>query len=266
MKYNITIRVFLKLIVCLCVTQLSFAQYTIPEVPKFQTSVYDYAKVLSPEEKTQLEEKLVRYSDSTSTQIVVITIESLQGEDIGILTPRWGQEWGIGGSKENDNGVVILLAKAERKIWISPGYGLEDRLTAGIGGEITRNIIIPEFKAGSYYRGLDKGADALFDVFKGKYKGERKNNKKNGGIPILPIIIIVFVIIFIIAKNKNNGGNSGGRGGGLDLADIIILSSLGRGGGGFGGGSSGGGSFGGGGFGGGFGGGGFSGGGSGGSW
>ena len=246
------------------VTQIGFAQYTIPEIPTKQTSVYDYANVLSPEEKVQLEEKLVRYSDSTSTQIVVITIESLQGEDIGILTPKWGQTWGIGGSKENDNGVIILLAKAERKIWISAGYGLEDRLTAGIGGEITRNIIIPEFKAGSYYKGLDKGVDALFEVFKGKYKGERKNNKKDN-FPILPFIIIVIVIIIIIAKNKGNGGNTGGRGGGFDLADIIILSSLGRGGGGFGGGSSGGG-FGGGGFGGGFGGGGFSGGGSGGSW
>jgi uncharacterized protein len=264
MKYNITIPVFLKITVCLLVTQIGFAQYTIPEIPSKQTSVYDYANVLSPEEKVQLEEKLVRYSDSTSTQIVVITIESLQGEDIGILTPKWGQTWGIGGSKENDNGVIILLAKAERKIWISAGYGLEDRLTAGIGGEITRNIIIPEFKAGSYYKGLDKGVDALFEVFKGKYKGERKNNKKDN-FPILPFIIIVIVIIIIIAKNKGNGGNTGGRGGGFDLADIIILSSLGRGGGGFGGGSSGGG-FGGGGFGGGFGGGGFSGGGSGGSW
>ncbi len=264
MKYNITIPVFLKITVCLLVTQIGFAQYTIPEIPSKQTSVYDYANVLRPEEKVQLEEKLVRYSDSTSTQIVVITIESLQGEDIGILTPKWGQTWGIGGSKENDNGVIILLAKAERKIWISAGYGLEDRLTAGIGGEITRNIIIPEFKAGSYYKGLDKGVDALFEVFKGKYKGERKNNKKDN-FPILPFIIIVIVIIIIIAKNKGNGGNTGGRGGGFDLADIIILSSLGRGGGGFGGGSSGGG-FGGGGFGGGFGGGGFSGGGSGGSW
>ena len=156
------------------------------------------------------------------------------------------------------------MAKAERKIWISAGYGLEDRLTAGIGGEITRNIIIPEFKAGSYYNGLDKGADALFDVFKGKYKGERKQTKKGENFPIFPIIIIVIIILFIISKNKNNGGNSGG--GGIGLAEMILLSSLGRSsGGGFGGGSFGG-SSGGGGFGGGFGGGGFSGGGSGGSW
>ncbi|MCZ8330301.1 MAG: TPM domain-containing protein [Flavobacterium sp.] len=254
-------------LIFLLFTSLSgFSQFTIPEIPKFQTSVYDYAKVLSPNEKIQLEEKLIRYSDSTSTQIVVITIESLKGEDIGILTPKWGQTWGIGGSEKNDNGVIILLAKEERKIWISAGYGLEDRLTAGIGGEITRNIIIPEFKAGSFYRGLDKGADAIFDVFKGKYKGTRKKDKQ-GDFPIFPIIIVIIILIVIFSNNKRNGGgNSGNRGGGFDLADIIILSSLGRnsGGGSFGGGF--GGSSGGGGFGGGFGGGGFSGGGSGGSW
>lgn len=265
-KKNTTI--FLMLFVCLLFTQIGFAQFTIPEKPTLQTSVYDYANVLSATEKAQLEEKLIKYSDSTTTQIVIVTIETLKGEDIGILTPKWGQTWGIGGTAKEDNGVLILLAKAERKIWISAGYGLEDRLTAGIGGEITRNIIIPEFKAGSYYKGLDKGTDALFDVFKGKYKGERVKATKDKGFPILPIIIIVIIILVLISRNKG-GGNSGNRGGGIgpSLLDVIILSSLGRnsGGGGFGGGSSGGG-FGGGGFGGGFGGGGFSGGGSGGDW
>lgn len=256
----------LQLLIGLFITQMGFAQFTIPKKPDIQTSVYDYANVLSASEKKQLEEKLVRYADTTTTQIVVITIESLKGEDIGILTPKWGQEWGIGGTQKDDNGVLILLAKAERKIWISPGYGLEDRLTAGIGGEITRNIILPEFKAGSYYNGLNKGTDALFDVFKGKYKGERKQTKGKD-FPVLPFIIIIVIILILISKNKG-GGNSGNRGGGgPSLLDVILLSSLGRGsgGGGFGGGSSGGG-FGGGGFGGGFGGGGFSGGGSGGSW
>jgi uncharacterized protein len=260
---------FFKLLVCFFITQIGFAQFTIPEKPTFQTSVYDYAKVLSASEKAQLEEKLIKYADSTTTQIVVVTIETLKGEDIGILTPKWGQEWGIGGTKKEDNGVLILLAKAERKIWISPGYGLEDRLTAGIGGEITRNIIIPEFKAGSYYSGLDKGTDALFNVFSGKYKGERKKATKEKGFPFLPFIIIIVIILVLVSKNKGggSGGNSGNRGGrGIGLLDVILLSSLGSGrGGGFGGGSSGGG-FGGGGFGGGFGGGGFSGGGSGGGW
>ncbi|WP_268848998.1 TPM domain-containing protein [Flavobacterium aestivum] len=247
-----------------------FAQFDIPEKPSFQTSVYDYANLLSPEEKGQLEEKLINYSDSTTTQIVIITIESLKNEDIGILTPKWAHKWGIGGTAKDDNGVLILLAKAERKIWISPGYGLEDRLTAGIGGEITRNIIIPEFKAGSYYRGLDKGTDAIIDVFKGKYKGERKQTKGKD-FPILPFIVIIVIILVLLSKNRSSGGgNFGNRGGGggPSLLDVIILSSLGRGGGGgFGGGSSGGGfGGGGGGFGGGFGGGGFSGGGSGGNW
>ena len=262
-KKNTLIR--LTLFVFLLFTQISFAQFTIPEKPTLQTSVYDYAKVLSATEKTQLEEKLIKYADSTTTQIVVITIESLKGEDVSQVATRWAQTWGIGGTAKQDNGVIILLSKAERAIAINPGYGLEDRLTAGIGGEIIRNIIIPEFKAGSYFSGLDKGTDALIDVFKGKYKGVRKQNQKGKDFPILPIIIIVIVILVLISRNKGGGGNSGNSGrGGPSLLDVIILSSLagGRGGGGFGGGSSGGG----GGFGGGFGGGGFSGGGSSGNW
>lgn len=245
--------------------QLGFGQFNIPKKPNFQTSVYDYGKLLSESEEKQLEEKLIRYSDSTTTQIVVVTVTTINGEDIGILAPKWGHEWGVGQEKE-DNGVFILVAKEERRIWIAPGYGVEDRLTAGINGEIIRNIILPEFKAGSYYNGLDKGADALFEVFTGKYKGERiKDTDEGSWLPILVFVIIFIVIIFIIAKNK--GGNSGGStGNGTSLLDIIILSNMGRssGSGSFGGGF--GGSSGGGGFGGGFGGGGFSGGGAGGSW
>nr|WP_315246800.1 TPM domain-containing protein [uncultured Flavobacterium sp.] len=244
-----------------------FAQFTIPEKPSLQTSVYDYANILSASEKTQLEEKLIRYSDSTTTQIVVITIESLKGEDVSQLATKWGQTWGIGGTKQDDNGVIILLAKNEKKIAINPGYGLEDRLTAGIGGTIIRNIIIPEFKAGSFYNGLDKGTDAIIDVFKGKFKGERKQSKGKD-FPVLPFIIIVVIVLILLARNKRGGGGNSGNnsGGGPNLMDVILLSSLGRssggGFGGFGGGSSGGG----GGFGGGFGGGGFSGGGSSGGW
>lgn len=255
-------------IVLVCMfTQIGLAQFTIPEKPSLQTSVYDYAKVLSDSEKQQLEEKLVRYSDSTSTQIVVVTIDNLKGEDIGILAPKWGHEWGVGQAKE-DNGVFILLSKEDRKIWIAPGYGVEDKLIAGTTGEIVRNVIVPEFKAGSYYNGLDKGADAIFDVLKGKYKGSRKNGMKNGVSPFV-ILLVLFVIVLIIVSSVKGNGKGNGRGGGMmrspSLLDIIVLSSLGRNsGGGFGGGF--GGSSGGGGFGGGFGGGGFSGGGAGGSW
>lgn len=254
----------------LLLPQNSFAQFEIPKKPDFQTSLYDYAGLLSASDKKMLEEKLVRYADTTTTQIVIAIIPSLKGEDIGLLTPKWGHEWGVGGTEKNDNGVMIVLAKEERKIWISPGYGVEDRLTAGQVGEMTREVIIPYFKQGDYYGGLNAGTDEIIKMLQGKYKGERKQSNDNGFLGFLPFIIILIIIIIVIISRKGGGGRGGNRGwGGPDLADILILSSLGRGGrssGGWGGGSSGGWSGGGGGFGGGFGGGGFSGGGSGGSW
>jgi len=242
---------------------LASAQFDIPEKPaqSEQTSVYDYASLLSPAEKQQLERKLIQYADTTSTQIVVAIIPTLKGEYEGELAPKWAHKWGIGQEKE-DNGVFILLAEKERKIWISPGYGLEHLLTAGVNGEIIRNVIIPEFKTGNYYAGLDKGTDELMKLFSGTYKGTRAENSGKG-IPAFMVILIVIIILIIASKMGGGKGNNRGRRGGPDLGDIIILSRMGRGGGIFGGGFGGGS---GGGFGGGFGGGGFSGGGAGGSW
>ena len=71
---------------------------------------------------------------------------------------------------KKDTGVFILLARDDRKIWISPGYGVEDRLTAGIVGELTRNVIIPEFKKGDYYQGINKGVDTIFEITKSSLK------------------------------------------------------------------------------------------------
>jgi len=257
------------LLVVFLYMQSVVAQFTIPPKPKFQTSIYDYVGLLKPAEKGALETKLIKYSDTTSTQIVVAIISSTKGESIGILAPKWAHQWGIGQAKE-DNGVFILLAKDDRKIWISPGYGVEDKLTAGVVGEITREIIIPAFKKGDYYAGLDKGTDAIFEVLKGTYKGTRKQSSDGFDPSIL--IFVIFFIIFIIIISRGNNNRGGGkryrkRSVAGDILETIILSNSGRGsfGGGFGGSSSGG-SFGGGGFGGGFGGGGFSGGGAGGSW
>ncbi|WMI64192.1 TPM domain-containing protein [Aestuariibaculum sp. YM273] len=258
---------FLTLVLTLFVFGIGFAQFDIPKTPKEQTSVYDYVNLLSNSEKSNLERKLIKYSDTTSTQIVVAIIASTNGENIGLLTPRWAHKWGIGQAKE-DNGVFILLARDDRKIWISPGYGVEDRLTAGIVGEIVRNVIIPEFKLGDYYQGLNKGTDAIFEVLTGAYQGTRQStSKKDSSSKFFFIIIIVIFVIIALSKNKRGGGRNGrggNRHGGFDIWDAIILSNMGRGG--FGGGSSGGGFSGGGGFGGSFGGGGFSGGGAGGSW
>jgi uncharacterized protein len=243
-----------------------FAQFKVPTVPKKQTSLYDLAQLLTADEAKKIEEKLIRYSDSTSTQIVIATVETINNEDINILGPRWAHEWGIG-QKNEDNGVFILVAKKERKVGIYPGYGVEHKLIAATGAQIIDYIITPEFKKGAYYAGLDKGTDAVFEVLKGTYKSTRKANKKEGvSFPWGIMAFIIILLFVLLGKNKRGGGGGNfrtGRGG-LDLTDVIILSSLGRGG--FGGGGSSGGGFGGGGFGGGFGGGGFSGGGSSGSW
>ncbi len=240
---------------------MAHAQFDIPKKPSFQTSVYDYEDILNPSQEKQLEEKLIKYSDSTSTQIVVVTIPTLKGEDIGVLATNWAHKWGIGQENE-DNGMIILLSKNDREISIRSGYGIEDRMTAGITGEIIRNVITPYFKVDNYFEGLDKGADAIFEVLKGKYKGSRKES--NNPLPFILIVIFIIILLVLASRGNKGGGNFRG-GGGLDLGDIIILSSLGRSGGGFGGGGNfGGGSSGG--FGGGFGGGGFSGGGASGSW
>lgn len=263
-------RYYFVLIFIFSVATSGTAQFTVPQQPAVPSSVYDEANLLSATEEHSLKQKLIGYADSTSTQIVVFIAPTINGENIGLLAARWAHEWGVG-QAEKDNGVFILLASKERQVWIAPGYGVEDKLTAGITGELVRNIIIPEFKKGDYYGGLDKGTDAIIQLLQGTYTEERSFGEGDGGFPLgafLPIIIFIIIIIILSNRGRGSGGGNRGKTSGPSLLDFIILSNLGRSGssgGGFGSGSGGGG-FGGGGFGGGFGGGGFSGGGAGGSW
>lgn len=247
---------------CLSVT----AQFTIPKKPSKQTSVYDYIDLLPAGQEKALEQKLIRYADSTSTQIVVAIIGTTQGEDVNYLGAQWAHSWGIG-QEGKDNGIFILLAKDDRKIGINTGYGIESTLTDALSKRIIETVIIPEFKTENYYAGLDRGADAIFQVLTGQYTEDRTFDN---GAPLRKLFpILIFIIIMIILwskKNKGGGGGNGGRRSGLDIWDMIILSNMGRSSGSsgsFGGGSWGGG---GGGFGGGFGGGGFGGGGASGGW
>ncbi len=247
-----------------------FGQFNIPAKPNFETSVYDGANILNANEKKQLESKLIKYSDSTSTQIVLITILSTNGENINYLGANWGEKWGIG-QKQKDNGILILLAKNDRRIAINTGRGVEHLLTDAMSRRIIERHITPYFKQGNYYGGLNNGITAIFKVMTGEYKNTQKRSQ--GGSPVAPIlfVIIFFTIVFIIIikGNKRGGGNNNGSL--TDVLDTIILSNSGRSGyrrssGGFSGGSSWGGSSSGGGFSGGFGGGSFGGGGASGGW
>jgi len=269
--YIFKIQQSLFFLLALLISFASFAQLNIPKKPSEQTSVYDGANVLETSQEKQLEQKLVRYSDSTSTQIVVATINSLNGEHIGTYATEWAHKWGIG-QKGKDNGLLVLLAKDDRQIFISTGYGLEEYMTDANTRVIVDQVILPEFRKNNYYAGLDNGTTAIFEVLAGTFKGAAKKQQSQG-FPVQGIFFIfmfIVIVISMIKKNKGGGGKNGGRRSGTDtLFDALILSSLGRGmfgGGSSGGGFSGGGSFGGGGFGGGFGGGGFGGGGAGGSW
>lgn len=254
---------------------IGLAQYDIPDKPEFQTSVYDdEIKLLSASEKSNLERKLIRYSDSTSTQIVIAIISSTKGEYINYLGAQWGEKWGIG-QADKDNGIFILLARDDRKINISTGKGVEHLLTDAMSKRIINTDVIPYFKRNDYYGGLNRATDAIFEVMNGEYHGTRQS--EGGEFPVEVIIFLVIIfIIFVIAISKShgggNGGNRGNRSDSRSLLEAIILSNMGRGSysrgsstGGFGGGGFGG-SSGGGGFGGGFGGGSFGGGGASGGW
>ena len=247
-----------------------FAQENSPLEKKETTykGVYDYANMLSPEELSLLSQKLINYSDTTSTQIAIAIIESLNGNDISMLAAEKAHDWGIG-QKGKDNGIFIVISQKDRKINISTGYGVEHLLTDYKSKEIIDNVITPNFKNQQYYKGLDQATNIIFEILAGTYKADTKE-ETSGGISFL-FIIFVIIIIFIFLNNKNNSGKGNGKNNksnrnSSDILTAILLSNLGRSSrssGGFGGSFGSGGGFGGGGS---FGSGGFGGGGASGGW
>jgi uncharacterized protein len=256
----------------LCISLIALvAKAQIPEVPakpSIETAVYDEVGILSASEKNALEQKLIKYADTTSTQIVVIAIKTTHGQEIGYYATHWAHEWGIG-QEDEDNGVLILVALDDRKMTIRTGYGIEHMLTDALSRRIIENVIAPRFRQGDYYGGLDEATNVMFDIFAGEYKNEVQPEEFSW-LPFIIFLIFFILFIILISKASKNSGKGGMGGRGMRNDDIfgpIILSRGGRssGWGGSWGGSSGGG-FGGGGFGGGFGGGGFGGGGASGGW
>ena len=237
---------------------------TIPGRPNPPRLVNDFTNTLTPDQKQALEEKLVAFDDSTSTQIAVVIIPTLNGAGISEYNLELGRKWGVGTTK--NNGVVLLIAKDDRKLDITAGYGLEGSLTDGTSQLIIDDIIVPNFKGNDYYRGLDQGTDAIIRAVKGTFNTPRQKAKGSGGGGLGKWIIILFIIIFLISRRGGGGkGTYMSRRGGTGIADAILWSTLLGGGRGGGGGWSGGGGGSSGGFGG-FGGGSFGGGGASGSW
>jgi len=253
----------LSVVVALFVITLSqvFAQ-TLPEKPNPPKLVNDFAGVMQSGEVAVLEQKLVAFNDSNSTQIAVVTIKSIEGYDIADYAFKLGEKWGIG-QKGKDNGILILVAPNDRKVFIATGYGAEEYVTDAMARRIIEQKFKPSFKNNNYYQGLEAGTNDIIDLLTGKFKAEPQQLKNKGKGSFLKIIIILVIIILLI---KIFGGGKGGGGRTFNSAGPIFWGGMGGFGRGFGGGSSGGfGGGGGGGFGG-FGGGSFGGGGAGGSW
>ncbi|TWI99454.1 uncharacterized protein JN11_02771 [Mucilaginibacter frigoritolerans] len=220
--------------------------------PKSNTLVTDYTNTLSASDQQQLEQKLVAFDDSTSTQIAVVIIKSVGDYDINEYGQKLGRAWGIGQQGKN-NGVLILVAITDRKVTIQTGYGAEGPLPDVITNQIIQNDITPHFKQSDYYGGLDAATNDVIRYMKGEYKVVNKPIKNNvdddntGSYFIL--IVIVIVILIIIFRNRGGGGGRiyGGRGSASPFWWFLGGSLLGGSGGGWGGFSNGNGGFGGGG-------------------
>jgi len=215
--------------------------------PRLNGRVNDYAGILSSHEEINLENLLADLENRTTAQFVILTIPDLQGttiEDYSIrLTEQ--KEWKIG-QKGVDNGVILLISMKEKKLRIEVGYGLEGSLTDLKCSYIIRELIVPYFKKGDFFKGILNGATTISgiisketDISPEELKRFKKRGKRDKpGTFIFIMFLLIFFILPAIFRGRGRGRGSsifwgGGFGGGS--------------GGGFGGFSGGGGSFGGGG-------------------
>ncbi|WP_211327113.1 TPM domain-containing protein [Chitinophaga flava] len=218
----------------------------IPPRPNPPTLVNDFAGILLKDEDERLEQKLVAYSDSTSTQIAIVTLKSVGNYDISQVGLKILRDWGIG-TKGKNNGILILVSLEDRKIRIETGYGMEGVVPDAIANEIITQIIKPAFRQGQYYQGLDGAVDAIKKAAAGEYKADPRQSKP--GISPGGVFLLILVIVIIISIISRGGGGGGGttynRRGGWIWPVIGGMGGFGRGGGGGWSGGGGGGGFGG---------------------
>ena len=224
---------------------LGTAAQSLPPRPNPPRLVNDLAGLMQPAEADALERKLVAYDDSTSSQIAVVTVPNLDGDDIADYAQKLYEAWGIG-RKGKNNGILVLVAKQEHTARIQTGYGLEGAVPDALAKRIISNTLVPAFRQNQYYAGLDRGTDQLIALAKGEYQADpadaRPQGRRDGSGSGMPfwVIIIVLVIVFVMLRNRGGGGR-GNRGFGGGFIPPIIFGGGGFGGGGFGGGGFGGG-------------------------
>ena len=212
-----SLKIFFIFILFCCHSFVS-AQYTIPEKPAVLYPVYDEANLLTQQEKRELNNKLIKFADSTSTEIEIIIIPSTKGEDVNFLATMFGEKWGIG-QKGVDNGVVFLIAKDDRTMAIQQGRAVEQYLTASVAGQILDYIVTPNFRQGKWYEGIDGGTNAIMESVQGKFKPLAKERSGSSGtLKLMIIAFVIFIILIILFKNKGGGDDDGD----------IILSRRGR--------------------------------------
>lgn len=200
---------FLRGLLLLIFCWSSFITYAqkIPPVPNPPKLVNDYAGVLSKEQVEILEQKLVALDDSTSNQVAVVLIKSLEDYPIEEYALKLFREWGIGNKKTN-NGVLLIAAINDKKIRIEVGYGLEGAIPDITAATIIRNEIGPSFREGNFYRGIDRATDAIAKAAAGEYKVKRskKGEGEVTGKDILIFIVILFVVLMIVGNSGRGGG------------------------------------------------------------
>ncbi|XOD67837.1 MAG: TPM domain-containing protein [Flavobacteriales bacterium Tduv] len=178
------------------------AQFTIPTPPEKIYPVNDFAQVLTGEQVDRLNEKLIRYGDSTSTEILVTIVKKLNGEDPNLVGANWGQKWKIG-QKKQDNGLILLLAIDDKKVTIQTGYGLEPYLTDALSRRIIENRIKPALRQGDYYSSIDQGTTAIFETLKDTYKNKKRplkkdDNRKNW---LFYMALTLFILYFFQSRS-----------------------------------------------------------------
>ena len=176
----------------------------IPSRPTPPRLVNDFTNTLTLPQKNKLEQKLVAYNDSTSTQIAVVFVDDLQGTTAADFAYQLGEKWGVG-TKENNGIVILVKPKNDTKgeVFIGVGYGLEPYIPDAIAKRIIENEMIPAFKSNDYYRGVDKAVDIIIGLALGAFTADEYSGDE-GEIFILVFFIIMTVLmcVFISLAGK----------------------------------------------------------------